>query len=63
MNRYELIDKCQAHLGAAQGCANTNDHEHYAKHMAALLDLLMVELVGGAPNETQTKIDHTEYFV
>jgi len=49
MNRYELIDKCQSHLGAAQDCANTNNHEHYAEHMQLLLDLLIEELVGSPP--------------
>ncbi len=50
MNRYELIDKCQFHLGAAQGCANTGNHKHYAEHMQQLLDLLIKELVGSPPS-------------
>lgn len=53
MNRYELIDKSRSHLGAAEGSANTNDHEHYAEHMQLLLDLLIEELVASPPSAEQ----------
>lgn len=49
MTRDELITKCNYHLGAATGAHKLNHHEHYAKHMSALLDLLIKELVGSAP--------------
>ncbi len=49
MTRDELIAQCNIHLGAAHGCHLTNQHEHYAEHMSALLDLLIEELVGSAP--------------
>jgi len=58
MTRYELIVKCESHLGAAEGCNDNNDHEHYAEHMQQLLDLLIEELVGsapGAPKPPKTK--------
>ncbi|GAH79879.1 unnamed protein product [marine sediment metagenome] len=49
MTRRELIAKCSSHIGAAHGCAETNQHEHYAQHMQQLLDLLIEELVGSPP--------------
>ncbi len=49
MTRDELIAQCNLHLGAANGCALNNQHEHYAEHMQLLLDLLIEELVGSPP--------------
>lgn len=48
MTRDELLSKCAMNLGAASGCHLNNQHEHYAKHMSALLDLLLEELIGSA---------------
>jgi len=49
MTRDELIAKCNYHLGAATGAHQLNHHEHYAEHINNLLDLLLSELVGTAP--------------
>jgi len=49
MTRDELITKCTQHLGTAQGAHELNHHDRYAQEMSALLDLLIEELVGGAP--------------
>lgn len=61
MNEYELIDNCRIHLNTAEASMNCGDHKDYCRAMSDLLDLLMVELVGGAPNEAQTKIENTRY--
>lgn len=49
MTREDLIANCNMHIGAAYGCAQLNDHTHYAEHMHLLLDLLLEELVGDPP--------------
>ncbi len=54
MTRDELTAKCNIHLGAATDANEHNDHEHYAEHMSALLDLLIEELVGDAPETPDT---------
>ena len=49
MTRQELIAKCSFLIGAADGCARTNQHEQYAEQMQLLLNLLIEELVGSPP--------------
>jgi len=60
MNEYELVDNCRISLNTAEASLNNNNHESYCRAMSDLLDRLMVELVGGASNETQTKIDNVK---
>ncbi len=49
MTRHELITAARRRLDAANDATCDDDHEHYAQHMSALLDLLIEELVGSAP--------------
>lgn len=58
MTERELIDECSKGLNNAAICLHANDHARYCAAMSSVLDLLMVELVGGASSETQTKIDN-----
>jgi len=58
MNEYELIDKARAFLNNAEVAINLDSHTQYCESMSDLLDFLMVELAGGASNETQTRIDN-----
>lgn len=50
MDRNQLITRARALLGAAQGCADNNQHEHYHAQLNSLIDLLLEELIGSPPN-------------
>jgi len=57
MDERMIIQECRKHLINAEEGLIRGQHVSYCRHMSQLLDFLMVELVGGASNETQSKID------
>ena len=58
MNKYELINNCRISLNVAESGVNNKNSAAYYQAMRNLLDFLLVELIGGASNETQTKVDN-----
>lgn len=53
MDEHELIRRGRSLLDNANGCLAANDHEGYCARMSELLHLLIDELVGGAPGESE----------
>lgn len=57
MDERNIILKCREYLNNADEGLIRGRHDLYCQYISNLLDFLLIELVGGASNETQSKID------